>query len=183
MVRETMAVRRRSLQPRKRSRVTNANREEGFAFLQPGRLVDDDLELVLVKKEPANPSKGYVPCYHFEMRRTNTSSVLGSIRLRIGSARVLRYPGHIGYYVKKHCRGKHYAARSCKLLLPLAQAHGLKAVWLCCDVGNIASQKSCVRAGARRMGTLRVPKSHPMAKQGIYLRRYRIALPTRGHGR
>jgi tagatose 1,6-diphosphate aldolase len=154
-----------------------------FRFLRPGRLVDGDLELVLVWTQPADPAKGYVPCYHFEMRRSGTSRPMGTIRLRIGSARQLRYPGHIGYDVKKRHRGRRYAARSCRLLLPLARAHGLRAVWLSCDPSNVASQKSCIIAGARLVDTVRVPVDHVMYRGCRYLRRYRIALAAARRGR
>jgi tagatose 1,6-diphosphate aldolase len=148
-----------------------------FRFLRPGRLVDGELELTLVRKQPADPAKGYVPCYHFEMRRTGQILAMGTIRLRIGPARQLRYIGHMGYDVKPRCRGKRYAARSCRLLLPLAKAHGLRAVWLCCDPPNVASQKSCTIAGARLVETIRVPPDHFLYKEGSrYLRRYRITL-------
>ncbi len=147
-----------------------------FRFLQPGRLVDGELELVLVKMEVL-VKKGYVPCYEFEMRRTGTPRVLGSIRLRIGSVTELRYPGHIGFGVKPRYRGRHYAARSCRLLLPFARAHGLSAVWLTCDPKNVASQKSCLLAGARYVATITVPEHHELYRLGTRrVRRYRIAL-------
>ena len=42
---------------------------EGFTFLDPGRLADDDLELVLVRRVPADPVKEYVPGYGFDLRK------------------------------------------------------------------------------------------------------------------
>src|SRR5438094_401170 len=101
-----------------------------FRFLRPGRLVEGDLELVLVRRMPAKRVIGHVPAYEFELRHPSHTGKMGSIRLRIGSASALRCPGHIGYEVKPRYRGHRYAARSCRLLLPLARAHGLKAVWL-----------------------------------------------------
>ena len=102
---------------------------------------------------------------------------MGTIALRIGSARALRYPGHIGYNVKPRFRGHRYAARSCRLLLALARAHGLKAVWLTVDPKNIASQKTCEILGARWVETVRIPKGHEMYAQGArYRRRYRVDL-------
>jgi len=144
-----------------------------FKFLKPGRLVDGGLELVLVKTTPADPVKGYVPGYEFEMRRTGTSRAMGTIRLRIGPAARLRYPGHIGYEVKERFRGHRYAARSCRLLLPLAAAHGLKAVWLTVDPKNIASRKTCRIIGAKYVQTVRIPRDHEMYVRGRYRRRYR----------
>jgi len=148
-----------------------------FKFLRPGRLVDGDLELVLVRMVPANPIKRYDPSYEFEMRHTRRKVVMGSIRLRIGSAHSLRYPGHIGYEVKRRFRGCRYAARSCRLLLPLACAHGLKALWLTVDPSNVPSQRTCEIFGARYVDTVRIPRQHEMYAQGArYRRRYRVDL-------
>ena len=111
------------------------------------------------------------------MRNVRTSSKIGAVVLRIGSARCLRYPGHVGYDVKKKYRGRRYAARSCKLLFPLAYAHGLKALWITCDPKNKASRRTCELAGARYVETVRIPKNHEMYKEGRrYVRRYRIDL-------
>jgi len=85
--------------------------ENAFEFLKPGRLVDGELRLVLVEKHGADPVKGYVPWYEFEMRRAGRRRRVGRISLRVGPARGLRCPGHIGYGVSKRQRGKRYAAR------------------------------------------------------------------------
>jgi predicted acetyltransferase len=148
-----------------------------FKFLRPGRLVDGDLELVLVRTVPADPVKRYVPGYEFEIRHPGKAIALGSIRLRIGSTSTLRYPGHIGYEVKRRFRGHRYAARSCRLLLPLARAHGLKAVWLTVDPKNIPSQKTCEIIGAKHIETVHIPKVHEMYARGArHRRRYRVDL-------
>jgi len=146
-----------------------------FRFLNPGRLVDGDLELVLVKKAPANPAKKHVPWYQCEMRKVGGRGSIGRIHLRVGSARRLRYPGHVGFRVNKQSRGKRYAARSCRLLLPLANAHGIKGLWITCHPSNVASRRSCELAGAKYVETVRVPKDHEMYGRGArYMRRYRI---------
>jgi len=148
-----------------------------FTFFDPGILVDDDLELVLVGKIPADPVTGYVPYYQFEMRSEGNATPLGSIRLRIGPARKLRYAGNIGYEVNTEHRSHRYAARSCRLILPLARAHDLKAVWLTVAPDNRPSQKTCLAAGAEYIETIRLPKDHVMYHQGShYRRRYKLDL-------
>ena len=95
-------------------------------FLNPGKLVDDGLELVLDAVDEANSSLGLVPQYRFRMRRVGTNENLGGINLRISNIPVITlYAGHIGYGVAAEHRGHHYAARSCKLLMPLAKLHEL----------------------------------------------------------
>ncbi len=148
-----------------------------FRFLEPGKLVDEDLELVLAARHPADPVKRYVPDYEFEMRRTGAKTRLGLIRLRIGPARHLRYPGHIGYEVDASHRGHRYAARSCRLLLPFARAHGLPTVWLTTDPTNTASIRTCELIGAQYVETVRLPKGHEMYRRGArFRRRYRLGI-------
>ncbi len=83
---------------------------------------------------PANPARGHVPYYEFAMRRPGGKQTMG-----IGSTAKLRYAGHIGYRVKPRYRGHRYAARSCRLSLPLTIAHSLRQVWLTVDSKNIPS--------------------------------------------
>ena len=148
-----------------------------FTFLVPGKLIDGNLQLVLVNKTPADPKKGFSPSYEFEMQQTSNSKSVGTIRLRIDTASKLRFPGHIGYEVKKQYRGHRYAARSCRLLLPFAKVHDLKAIWLTVDPHNIPSLKTCDILAAKYMETVRIPKAHQMYKEGArYRRRYRLEL-------
>jgi len=115
--------------------------------------------------------------YEFAMIHTHRRTMMVKIRLRIASARALRYPGHIGYDVAPKYRGHRYAARSCQLLLPLARSHGLKAVWLTVNPENTASRKTCQLLGARYIETVRIPRDHELyhvCKR--YCRRYRLSL-------
>lgn len=158
-------------------RTVNQAGSSRFVFRDPGRLQDDELILVLTRTVPADPVRGYSPFYAFEMRHARTRRCLGTIRLRIDTARRLRFPGHLGFSVRPTCRGHHYAARSCRLLMELARGHGLKALWVTAQPGNRASQQSVLRAGGRFVETVRVPAGHEMHRQGVrYLRRYRISL-------
>ncbi|MHC4248603.1 MAG: GNAT family N-acetyltransferase [Planctomycetota bacterium] len=131
-----------------------------FKFILPGRLVEGDLQLVLARTTPADPVRGYVPGYEFEMRHPGAAQAMGTIRLPIGSASKLRFPGHIGYEVGKRFRGHRYAARSCMLLLPLAHSHGLAAVWLTVDPRNVPSRRTCEIIGAKYVETVRIPRDH-----------------------
>jgi tagatose 1,6-diphosphate aldolase len=149
-----------------------------FRFRTPGRLVDGDLQLVLAKKSPADPVKNYSPCYAFEMRSQGKPCKAGTIRLRIGRQRSLAgWCGHIGYDVEKAFRGQRFAARSCRLLFPLARAHGLATLWITCDPKNLASRRTCEIAGGIYVNTVRVPRGTELYASGRrHVRRYRFEL-------
>jgi predicted acetyltransferase len=151
-----------------------------FQHLDPGELIDRDLELVLVKKSPACSATAHSPCYGFEMRPHPGGEAMGSLRFRVGDTdTVLHYPCHIGFDVKPEFRGQHYAARSVKLLLPFARTHGLTALWIGCVPENAASRRSCELAGAELQEIVDIPEEHGMYEMGMHRTcRYRIDLTT-----
>jgi tagatose 1,6-diphosphate aldolase len=149
-----------------------------FKFIRTRRYVDADLQLMLRKTTPADPVRAHVPGYEFDMRETGSTTKIGSIRLRIGRTRpLIGWCGHIGYGVDAKARGRHYAARSCRLLFPLAYAHGLRTIWITCAPKNVASRRTCEIAGGRYVNTVRVPKGTEMYEKGMrWVRRYRFDL-------
>ena len=87
------------------------------------------------------------------------------------TARIRCKTGQKAESVNKKFRGHRYAARSCRLILPLA------AVWLTVDPKNVPSMKTCELVGAKYIETVRIPKKHEMYAQGArYRRRYRLDL-------
>ncbi len=188
-----------------------------FRFLNPGRLIEGDLELVepavrwvgpMVRsagtgadsvvqqakrrhlleavglaphgREPGLPANGKVPAYHYWLRRRPEyrpdTEMAGSIALRIGIGEDLElYLGHLGYGVFPRARGHRYAERACRLLLPLARAHGLREVYLTTNPDNLPSVRTCERLGAEFLGTVDLPPGHPLHHKGErQKRRYRL---------
>jgi len=145
-------------------------------LIDPGNLQDDELQLELDRYLVADPEREWLPTYHFNMVRANPSIVIGTINLRIGSPeRIVLYRGHIGYSVKPEYRGHRYAARSVKLLLPLAAAHRLNPLWVTCDPDNMASRRSCELAGGELVEIIEVPSDDEMYQRGIRQKcRYRL---------
>ncbi len=91
----------------------------------------------------------------------------GSISLRIGHSTNLDcYLGHIGYHVLPAARGRHFAERATRMLLPIARAHGHKCLWITCNPDNYASRRTCERLGAVYVDTLAVPKGNALYSQG-----------------
>jgi tagatose 1,6-diphosphate aldolase len=138
-----------------------------FVFHDPGVLVDGDLTLVLAETIPADPVKGFVPAYAFDLVRRDREGAIGHVHLRIGwNEHLVRYAGHVGYGVDAEHRGQRYAARACKLLLPLARSHGLEALWITCNPDNWASRRTCELAGARLVEIVDLPEDTDMYRRG-----------------
>jgi len=153
-------------------------------FILPGVLADGDLLLILESYAPADPVRGFVPAYHFKMASRATGAVLGRITLRVGNTEpVVLYRGHIGYRVEPEHRGRRYAARGVRLLLPLAARHGIDPVWITCNPENLASRRTCELAGAELVEVVDLPPSEEMYRAGER-QKCRYRLPTRGmaHG-
>jgi predicted acetyltransferase len=149
-----------------------------FEWINPGELVDDDLELVLVERSPADPSQEFVPAYWFEMHRTGKPEKIGDIHLRVGDTYRLRmFGGHLAYRVDPAYRGHHYAARACQLLFPLARRHGMNELWITCNPENIASRRTCELVGAIFVEIVDLPEDIDMYQEGERQKcRYRIGL-------
>ena len=138
-----------------------------FEFRDPGRLIDGDLELVLLEQYPGDPLANRVPAFKFAMRRRGELADIGSVELRVGNTtHLVMYAGHLGYGVNADQRGHGYAARACRLLLPLARSHGLKTLWITCSPDNAASQRTCERLGAEYVETVDLPEDTDMYQSG-----------------
>ncbi len=147
-----------------------------FTFYDPGKLVDNDLELVLIEKYPGDPAIQYAPTYKFMMTLTGQDVDAGAIHLRVGNTRhIVMYAGHIAYHVTPEYRGQHFASRACRLLLPLARLHGLDPLWITCNPDNYASRRTCELAGAHFVEIVDLPENLDMYKEGERQKcRYRL---------
>lgn len=138
---------------------------QDFKFIDPGPLVDGELEVVIVETTPADPARAWVPNYLFEMRVGGEKA--GRISLRISNAmKIVTYCGHIGYAVDPEFRGNHYAERACRLILPIAKAHDQNPVWIMCNPSNIASRRTLERLGAELVDIVRVPCNSELYEMG-----------------
>ncbi|MCS7033523.1 MAG: GNAT family N-acetyltransferase [Phycisphaerae bacterium] len=181
-------------------------------WLDPGRLVDRELELVAPSErwieevlaacrhpltvrqapreagttrrqlmdflraapgghDPGDPALQRAPGYAFWMRLLPEYSppvaIAGGCSLRISEApEVQRYFGNVGYHVFPPARGRRLAERACRLLLPLARAHGLRQLWITCNPDNWASRKTCERLGARLIDIVALPPQNILYQRG-----------------
>jgi tagatose 1,6-diphosphate aldolase len=130
---------------------------------------------------PLNAMGEPPPTYHFWMRTHGQEAaalIAGGIALRIGhSADLEQYVGHIGYHVYPPARGRHYAERACRLLLPLARRHGINPLWITCNPDNIPSRRTCERLGAVLVNVVDLPADHSLRAAGDRRKcRYRLDL-------
>lgn len=133
--------------------------------LRTVHLCEGDLRLLLSDIAPHVYHK--VPTFFFRMMSAPAGVEVGTINLRVGSSpHIERYAGHLGYGVHEPFRGRHYAARSVMLLLPLARRVGLDPLWITCDPDNMASRRSLEIAGARFVEIVDVPQDCGILKYG-----------------
>lgn len=153
-----------------------------FRFLDPGPLQDALLSLRVTERLPPAPGPDGVATYRFEMVVNQQHA--GGLNLRIGhNVDLVMYRGHIGYRVDEHHRGHHYAERACRLVLPLAAAHGLQTVWITCNPENGASRRTCERLGAELVEIVTIPEWSEMYPSGAREKcRYRLSLPVTAKG-
>jgi RimJ/RimL family protein N-acetyltransferase len=71
---------------------------------------------------------------------TATGRLVGSASLRLPA-------NEIGYIVYPHARGNGYAAEATRVLTEWAFAHGAERVYLNCDITNVASARTAMKAG------------------------------------
>ena len=153
-----------------------------FQFRDPGVLVDGDLRLRLHMTLPGDARRGIVPEYVFDMVCADSpdrpATVMGRLSLRIGhTEHIEKYAGHIGYSVDPPYRGRRLAARSCRLILPLARAHGINPLWITCNPENAASRRTCEIIGSTLVETVPIPPSDPLYRWDTKWKcRYRVNL-------
>lgn len=131
---------------------------DGFQFFDPGRLVDGDLTLIVSEYYPGDPTIRYVPAYYFQMTHSVTGENMGHIHLRVGDNVQIYYCGHIGYGVHERFRGHRLAGRACRLIFPLARAHGIHPLWITCNPENTPSRRTCERLGGKLVEIISLPE-------------------------
>jgi len=139
-------------------------RFDGFLDTRELELSDGLLELVCVGVAHADILKGYSPSYYFDIRAHGIA--VGQISLRVGYSRSLFYAGQIGYTVIAQYRGRGYAGRACRLMVPLMRAHAMEKVLITNNPDNTASRRVCEKLGAKLLRVVRIPVTHELYRAG-----------------
>lgn len=131
-------------------------------FLPTHELKNDEIYLLLRQTQEGNPEKLWVPAYHFAICLTATNEVVGRCDLRIGHNENTYYGGNIGYTIFTKYQGHHYASKACALLFAFAKQHGMREIVITCDETNLASRKTCERAGCTLEAVVPIPQWHDL---------------------
>jgi predicted acetyltransferase len=151
-------------------------------FLEPGPLSDGELSLVIARRQKPDPIRGWCRAYYFEIRLAETQAGVGQVTFRAGHSHTLdHYSGHIGYGVNEPVRGRHFAEKAVRLLLPFIRRHGYREVWITCNPDNLPSRRTCERLGARFVEIVPLPPTNDMYLAGERMKcRYRLDLGEAG---
>ncbi|HEX8342935.1 MAG TPA: GNAT family N-acetyltransferase [Tepidisphaeraceae bacterium] len=121
---------------------------------------------------------GYYLWMHLRPNFGAPLPMAGTLSLRLADTEQIRlYYGHIGFGVFPAARGRHYAERATRLVLPLARRHGMTELWITANPDNTPSRRTCQRLGAEFVDTVDVPRKHPLYARGEKQKcRYRLGL-------
>lgn len=92
--------------------------------------------------------------YVYHILDADSGEHIGRMELRLGHAPAIDFLGNVGYSIRPHYRGHHYAARACRLLAPIAREKGMDYLTITCDTDNEASRKTIESLGAVPLGKL-----------------------------
>jgi tagatose 1,6-diphosphate aldolase len=130
-------------------------------------LVDGDLMLRLREAAPSRPSERWAAGWTYDFVDVATGTKAGGIQLRFADTEeLLFYGGHIGYDVDEGFRGRRFAARGVRLLLPIARQAGMTELWITCDPDNPASSRSIEIAGGEFVEVVDIPEYSRSHRKG-----------------
>ncbi len=112
-----------------------------------------------------DPSRGFVPGYHFRILNSENADV-GHINFRVGDSEHVRLAaGHIGFEIKETYRGRGFARKACLALEPWIAGVSSK-VLITADPDNHSSLATIERIGAVFLDEVDVPECDPHYLRG-----------------
>ena len=132
-----------------------------------------EIAVRFVRIVPGEPSRGFVPYFHFRILATDGTDV-GHINFRVGDSEHVRVcAGHVGFEIAENFRGHGFALQSCRAIAPFVRSV-CEAVTITCDPDNPASRRTIELLGAEFIDEVSVPAHDPHYQRGSRMkRRYR----------
>lgn len=141
---------------------------------------DEEIALVLSPEDVYDPSLGIADGYTFYIYLQKPRRRIGYVSLRLGESPALYYLGHIGYRIDAAYRGHGYAARACRMLIPLMQDFRLFSVCITANPENTPSRKTCEHIGCELESIAPVPPAYRAVCAGAeYKCRYILIVPPK----
>ncbi|MBK1881959.1 GNAT family N-acetyltransferase [Luteolibacter pohnpeiensis] len=139
----------------------------------PETLSLGEVTLRLARVVSGEPSRGFVPYFHFRIIAADGSDV-GHINFRVGDTEHVRVcAGHVGFEIAESFRGHGYALQACRAIAPFVRSV-CEAVTITCDPDNLASRRTIERLDAQFVDEVAVPAHDPHYQRGSRTkRRYR----------
>src|SRR5262249_53187801 len=104
----------------------------------------------------------------FALLLEGVSEPVGLVHLRLGGegdGKGRIFPGNLGYSIDEPFRGRGYALRACRLVLPMGKSFGVKSPVITRAPDNPASQRICQKLGARLVEVRDLPEdSEPYSR-------------------
>ena len=130
-------------------------------FLDTEFLRNEEILLLLNHTVDGDPSKNWVPAYHFDICNPSGDK-MGTCDLRIGYNENIYYGGHIGYRIEPAFRGHHYAGKACEILFELAKKHGMEYLYITCNPDNLPSSMTLLYLNGELLEIVELPEDNDM---------------------
>lgn len=148
----------------------NSDSMDGSAGLAAAESFEAWLAALKANRSEETVRPGLVPSTTYLAVHPVNRVLIGMIDIRHRlNDHLLAVGGHVGYSVRKSCRGHGYAAEMLRLALPVCRELGIDRVLITCADDNIASAKTILKNG----GVLEDVR----LSDGRRVRRYWIAAP------
>ena len=118
-----------------------------YHLFRKAEYTDGVIDLIPLRAAPPSRELGFGRERIWRITEHRKSREIGQISYRDGESPGVYYFGHIGYHIEEAWRGRHYAARACRLIREEILRSGKSSVIITCDPDNRASRKTCERLG------------------------------------
>ena len=135
----------------------------------PESLSSGEVTLQFCRIVPGEPSRGFVPSFHFRILVAGSDA--GYINFRVGDTEHIHVcAGHIGFEIAESFRGHGYALQACRAIAPFVRSV-YESVTITCDPDNMASRRTLERLGAQFVDEVAVPAHDPHYQRGSRTKR------------